>query len=262
MFNWVKNFLPGERLAVVSFEGVMMARSVAPYQRLLRFVERNRFIKGLLFQIDSPGGSASASEMLYYSLKRVREKKPVYSYSLMAASGGYMVACGAKKVFSPPTGVVGSVGVLSIKPVLKEVMEKIGVRLEVMKKGASKDMSLFHRELTDDERARFDELHEDLYSRFIEIIVEGRNLEEEKVRALATGELFSAKKSLELGLIDEITDIDSAIESLAEETGVKAENTVYLKVRKPITRRFVSAGVEAALEELYSLLVTGYYRIY
>lgn len=260
MLKGLKKYLPGERLAVLSFDGLMMARSVAPYLRLIRFVERSRFIKGLLFQVDSPGGTAAASEMLYFSLKRLGEKKPVYCYALMAASGGYMVACGSKKVFAPPTGLLGSIGVLSIKPVLKDVMEKVGIRLEVMKKGASKDMSLFHRELTDDERSRLEELHEDLYQRFIDIVVEGRGVPRERVSEMATGELFSAKKSLEYGLIDEISDMETALERLSGETGVRKENTVYLKVRKPLMKQFMASGMAAALDEFYSLLISEHYR--
>ncbi len=260
MMKWMKKYLPGERLAVLSFDGLMMARSVAPYLRLLRLIERSRFIKGLLLQVDSPGGSAAASEMLYFSLKRLAEKKTVYCYTLMAASGGYMVACGAKRIFSPHTGLLGSIGVLSVKPVLKDVMEKLGVRLEVMKKGASKDMSLFHRELTDEEKARLEELHDDLYQRFIDIIVEGRGLSRERVSEMATGELYSAKKSLVYGLIDEIADMETALERLSSETGVKKENTVYLKVRKPLMRQFMASGMAAAVDELYSLLISEYYR--
>lgn len=256
MFHWIAKRLPIGRLAIVPFTGAILSRTVEPYLRLLKAIEYSKYIKGVLFQIESPGGSASASEMLYHSLKSLNNKKPVYCYALMAASGGFLVACGARKISAPSTAVMGSIGVLSVKPVLKDFMERFGIRVEVMKKGVNKDMTLFHRESTDEEKKKMDALHEDIYQRFIDIVVEGRRLSREKVSEIATGELFTAKRSLELGLIDEISDHESFLDRLATEAGVKKEKSIILRPRKPFFQRVMGEAASIAVEEFYSLLLS------
>ncbi|GAB4418959.1 MAG: hypothetical protein OHK0032_14910 [Thermodesulfovibrionales bacterium] len=256
MFQWLTNRLPMGRLAVVPFTGAVFSRTVEPYLRLLRAIEYSRYIRGVLFQIESPGGSASSSEMLYHSLKSLNSKKPVYCYALMAASGGFMAACGARRISAPSTALMGSIGVLSVKPVLRDFMDRFGIRLEVMKKGINKDMTLFHRESTEEEKKKMDALHEDIYQRFIEIVAEGRRLSRERVSEIATGELFTAKRSLELGLIDEISDYESFLDKLAAEAGVKKERAILLRPRRPFLYRIMGESASTAIEEFYSLLIS------
>jgi len=256
MFQWLTNRLPVGRLAIVPFAGAILSRTVEPYLRLFKAIEYSRYIKGVLFQIESPGGSASSSEMLYYSIKSLDTKKPVYCYVLMAASGGFMAACGARRISAPPTALMGSIGVLSVKPVLRDFMERFGMRLEVMKKGINKDMTLFHRESTEEEKKKMDALHEDIYQRFIGIVAEGRRLSHERVSEIATGELFTARMSLELGLIDEMSDYESFLDKLAAEAGVKKERAVILRPRKPFLYRIMGESASIAIEELYSLLLS------
>jgi protease-4 len=169
--------------------------AIDEYLGLFRVLEENRRIKGVMLEMESPGGSSTASECLFHRLKRLNEKKPLYCYALMAASGGYMAAAAARKIYASSTALVGSIGVLSVKPVLREFMEKVGVNLEVMKKGAMKDMTLFHRESTEEERRSWEALHEEIYARFIDLVAGARALEREKVAAIASGELPRANSS-------------------------------------------------------------------
>jgi len=120
-----------------------------------------------------------------------------------------------------------------------------------MKKGIHKDMSFFHRESTEEERLKMDVLHEDIYQRFIEIVSEGRGMDKEKVLPLATGELFSAKKGLELGLIDRICDFEDVLDTISEETGVSKEKVVWIKPRKPILTRFMGQAAAAITDEIF-----------
>src|SRR3972149_1085671 len=181
MLRWLSSKLPMERLAVVSYSGPISRRETEDYLRLFKAIEEMKGIKGVLLEIESPGGSATASECLFDRLKRLNDKKPLYCYAHMAASGGYMAALAAKKIYAPSTAVVGSIGVISVKPVLRELMERFGVKLEVMKKGELKDMTLFHRESTQEEKKKWDNLNEAIYSRFIEMVSERRGMDKDRV---------------------------------------------------------------------------------
>jgi protease-4 len=251
MLKWMLRGLPLDRVAVVPFSGAIFKRNIDEYLSLFRALEGNRRIKGVMLEMESPGGSSTASECLFDRLKRLNEKKPLYCYALMAASGGYMAAAAARKIYAPSTALVGSIGVLSVKPVLREFMEKVGVNLEVMKKGAMKDMTLFHRESTEEERRSWEALHEEIYARFIDLVAGARALEREKVAALASGELFSARRALDLGLIDGVMDYDAAMEELYGAAGVKPGKAVTVKPRKPFFKRIVSQSATAVADELW-----------
>ena len=243
--------MPLKRLAIVPFSGAISKRIVDEYIMLFKFLEESRNIKGVMIELECPGGSATASELLFDRLRRLNDKKPLYCYTLMAASGGYMAALSGRKIFAPSTALIGSIGVLSIKPVLKDFMERLGIRLEVMKKGSMKDMSLFHRESTEEEKKRWDAINEDIYERFVEIVSERRMIDKEKVKEIATGELFAAKKAKEIGLIDGISDFDSFLEELSKETGVKKEKSIIIKPKKPLFKRMASEAAVTFYDEIW-----------
>lgn len=249
MLRWLIARIPVQRLAVVPFSGAIFGRSIDDYLRLFKALEMARNIRGVMLEMESPGGSATASEMLFDRLKRLNDRKPLYCYALMAASGGYMAALGARKIYAPSTALLGSIGVLSVKPVIKDLMERFGIRLEVMKKGAMKDMGLFHRESTEEEKRSWDALHEAVYERFMEMIAGSRRLDLDNVRGMATGELFTASRAEELGLIDGVMDFEGAMDELAMETGVKKERAVTVRPRKPILKRMMSEAAGVLTDE-------------
>ncbi len=251
MLKWFFNKMPFQRLAIVPFSGAISKRVVDEYAVIFKFLEEAKNIKGVLIEIECPGGSATASEILFERLKRLNDRKPLYCYAVMAASGGYMTATGARRIFAPSTALIGSIGVLSIKPVLKGFMEMLGIRLEVMKKGSMKDMSLFHRESTEEEKRSWDAINEDIYERFIEIVSERRRIQKEKVKEIATGELFTAKRAKEIGLIDGISDFDSFLEELSKETGVKKEKSIIIKPKKPFLKRIAYETAVTFYDELW-----------
>ena len=121
---------------MVELFGVIGGSSVrsAVYGRIFDEVRRNSGIKAVVVDIDSPGGSAIASEYMHYSLSRIAERKPVVAFiGGMGASGGYMVSCAARKVVAMPGSMVGSIGVISMRPVLQDLMERMGVSISVSK---------------------------------------------------------------------------------------------------------------------------------
>ena len=240
------------KAAVVNFSGAITAQSIAPYIALIKKIEKTNSIKGVLFTIDSPGGSAIHSELLYFAIERLKKKgKTVYGYLELAASGGYLVASSLERLYAPPSAIIGSIGVISLKPVLKEILGKIGIEYEILKKGKYKDMWSFTRHYTDEERASIDELQEDIYLRFIEIVSEGRKIPKDDVLKLATGELFSSKKSLLNKLIDEISDLDTAIEDLCKKIGTKPEKVVYMEIKKPFFQKIINRSMVGIIEDIY-----------
>lgn len=251
MFNWFRRRLPGGKIAILPYSGTIFMKPIETYINIVRMLEKSKGIKGVILRMESHGGGAAASEMFYLALKRLSKAKPVYCYTIFAASGGYMASCGASKIFAPATGIVGSIGVISLKPVLKEIMNRIGIGFEITKKGVHKDMSLFHRESTEEERLKMYALNEDIYQRFIEIVCEGRRMEKEKVLSLATGELFSAKKGFELGLIDRICDFEDVLDFMSGETKVSKERVVWIKPKRPLLGRFMGQAAGVFMDEIF-----------
>lgn len=225
---------PFPRIVLLEFSGVINASTVEPYLTIVKSLQESRRIAGIVLKINSGGGSAASTENLYLALKRLSEKKPLYCYIFeIAASGGFWLACSSQRIYAPSTAIVGSIGVISTKPMLSEIMKKMGVSLQVVKKGKHKDMHLFHRKYTHEEEEKMGELSDDIYRRFCEVVSERRKLDISQIEKLATGEIFSACKALEHGLIDGISDLESVLEEMYTTTGVKRGRIVYIRSRPP-----------------------------
>lgn len=240
------------KVAIIRFSGTITAKNIAPYLEILKKIEKVKSIKGVMLVIDSPGGSAIHSELFYLAIQKLREKgKKVYAYLEISASGGYMIACAAEKLYAPSSAIIGSIGVISMKPVLKEILEKLGIGYEVVKKGKHKDMWLFTRNYSDEERESIDELQNEIYNRFVEIVSEGRGIPAASVLNLATGELFSSKKSLANKLIDEISGFDEALEDLCKSVGANPDKAIRLGIKKPFFQRIIGASINNAVDDIF-----------
>ena len=205
-------------VAVVEIHGVIGNQIKIPaYSRIFEAVARSNRFRAMLLDIDSPGGSAAGSEVLYRGIQRVAKEKPVYAYvSGMGASGGYYLACAASRVYALPTALVGSIGVIYLRPVLEQLLSKIGVEFSVYKSGEFKDMTGFWRSPTDREAAKFQELIDEIFNNFVAVVAEGRSLDESKVREIATGEVMTGQRGIGLGLVDRIGDFKDALDAVAE----------------------------------------------
>ena len=205
-------------VAVVEVHGVIGNHvKITEFARLIDSVSSNRRLRAMLLDIDSPGGSATGSEVLFRSIQRVAEAKPVYAYIRgMAASGGYYLACAASKIYSLPTALVGSIGVIYLRPVLAHLLSKVGVDFSVYKSGEFKDMTGFWRSPTDRESAKFQELINEIFDNFVAVVASGRSMEDSAVRDLATGEVMTAQRGISVGLVDEIGDFKDTLDAVAE----------------------------------------------
>lgn len=182
------------------------------YAGLFEKVALNKKYKSVVIDIDSPGGSASASHNLYENVRILSKSKPVVAYIRgLGASGGYYVACGATRIIASRAALVGSIGVIYMRPVVQQLMDKLGVEMSVFKSGAMKDMHGFWRQPTEEESEKFRELISKSYGLFLETVCENRNISTEEVIQLSTGELFTAQYAKDTKLIDHVGNYYDAL---------------------------------------------------
>ena len=250
----------GSGVAVVEIHGIIgnQVRS-STYSRLFETVARNKSYRALLLDIDSPGGSATSSEALYRSIQRVAENKPVIAYVRgLGASGGYYLCCAASQVYALPTTLVGSIGVIYLRPVLEQLLGRMGVEFSIFKGGKYKDMTGFWRSTTPEESEKMQGLIDEIYENFVAVVAEGRSLPVETVRELATGELMTAQRATEAGLVDHIGDYTDALNAAAE-VGRTRPRAKLLQPRRSLSQKLLGrssmesgamAGVSAGLQRI------------
>ena len=252
-------------IAVIEMHGVIGTAVREPdYTRLFEQVRDNRKIGALVLDIDSPGGSATASDILYENLRQVAEKKPVVAYVRgLGASGGYYIACGANSIMASRAALVGSIGVIYLRPILQQLFGKVGVEFSVFKGGRLKDMSGFWRMPTDEEADKFQSLISQMYDLFVSVVSESRKLTDEQTRELATGELYTANQARELGLIDHTGGLDDAIAEAMRLSGARRRIRHY-RPKRPFMARLGLPGRAGgsylpALDNLAGMMAGGIY---
>lgn len=204
--------------------------------RRLRESER---VPAVVLEVDSPGGSAPASEMLFLALRRLAAEKPLVAHvGGIGASGGYLAALAADRLVVGPSALVGSVGVISARPRLSELLERVGVRVAETKAGRLKGLGAPWRDETPEEQAKERELVDAFYETFVSRVAEARRVEPERARELATGEVWLGSRAVELGLADEVGDLERAVEIAAKMAKVPPR-AVAVRVRRPVLARLV-----------------------
>ncbi|MSQ61574.1 MAG: signal peptide peptidase SppA [Dehalococcoidia bacterium] len=205
-------------IALVEISGVL-GRQMRPaeYAMLFRRLGEDAHIRAVILEIDSPGGSATASDYLYLALRRLAAKKPVVAFIRgVGASGGYFLACAAQRIIAIPSAIIGSIGVISVRPVLVALLQRVGVDVSVSKSDPYKDMGAPYRTLTAEDLEKEDALVARFFDRFAQVVAEARRMTPEEVRRRATGEVYIGVQAAELGLIDETGDFERALELAAE----------------------------------------------
>lgn len=245
------------RIAIVELFGAIQGGAkVGEYVNLIDGLKENKRVRAVILEIDSPGGSAPASEYLYGAITRLAARKPVIAFVRgIGASGAYMAACGATKIVALPSSIIGSIGVISIGPVAKDLLKRIGVDVTVSKSGEFKDMGAFYRDPTGEELKKRDDLITQFFDIFVDIVANSRRMTPDKVREYATGEIFTGKKAAEFGLIDEVGDMDTAI-ALASELGQVPPKISYARPRRPIFQKLFSRVGSSFAEEIADTLET------
>jgi protease IV len=227
-----------ELLAHVQFRGTIRERSVEPFLRLFAALRTKRRVRGVLFDISSGGGGSVPSTDLYLAVKRLNAVKPVVaSIGSIGASGAYLAALGARRIFAYPESGVGSIGVIFPHIAIRPLLEKLGIQVELIHQGRHKDAYQGLRPLTDEERSKLQAVTEQNYRSFVETVARERHKSVDDVLPLATGEFWSGQQAYGLGLVDALGDREAALEELGRMTGVSTRRVVSIAPRRPFLER-------------------------
>ena len=200
----------------------------------LRKARADNSIRAIVLRIDSPGGSAVASDIIWREIMLTRDQKPVIaSMSDVAASGGYYIAMPAHAIVAQPATLTGSIGVVMIRFVIDGTLDKLGLNLETVKSGKYADLFSPVRPFTPDERKKVGELMQATYDSFVEKAAAGRNTTPERIDAIAQGRVWTGKQAKELGLVDELGGLDKALALAKERAKIAASSEVELVVFPP-----------------------------
>jgi protease-4 len=188
----------------------------------IRLARQDTTIKAIVFRVNSPGGSALASELIWREVKLAAAEKPVVvSMGNLAASGGYYIACAADTIVASPTTITGSIGVFGTVPNTQELFEdKLGINTEVVKTNKLSDFPSINRRLTVQERDIMQNMVETVYSTFVNHVAEGRGMTYEQVDLIGQGRVWTGKNALELGLVDVLGDLNDAVAIAKEMAGL------------------------------------------
>jgi protease-4 len=190
--------------------------------------EKDKAVKAIVLRIESPGGEIEPCQEILLEIERAKGTMPiVVSMGGMAASGGYYISTQADKIVALPTTQTGSIGVISAVVNIEGLLEKLGIQIEVFEGGKYKDMYWGFRELTPEEEEVMQGMVDEYYEQFIGVVAEGRGLSEEEVRNLATGQLYSGTRAKDLGLVDELGDVDTAINWALKLAGLETAVVEY-----------------------------------
>jgi len=222
---------------------------------------RDPRVQAVVLRVDSGGGSALASDIIWKETMRVAAKKPlIVSMADVAGSGGYYIACAAERIFVDPLTITGSIGVVGMKPSLAGLYEKIDATHETFKRGQYADMWSTTRRATDDELAMAEDLMERHYDDFVAKVAQGRKLDEARVREIGQGRVYTGNQAVAIGLADQLGGLSEAIDYACERIGVERDRaTVVAFTESPsfFDLLLKSASAKLGLSRLISFGETG-----
>jgi len=219
--------------------GVLLVRGLITdsreYIEGLKSFRENSRVKAIVLRVDSPGGGVSAAQEIYREVEKTKAVKPVVaSLGSMATSGGYYISCVATKVVANPGTVTGSIGAIAVFPNFEKLFEKIGYSTVVIKSGEFKDIGNPARPMTPEEETLLRDTILEVHDQFVKDVARARGMEEASVRQIADGRILTGAKAKNLGLVDELGNLQDAIElakTLAHIEG-KPEVIYYEKKKK------------------------------
>jgi protease IV len=258
-------------IAVVPAEGAIAMEAGGPLQsggitakaisKTLRRLKKDDTIKAVVLRIDSPGGSALASDLIWHELHELQKTKPlIVSVGGMAASGGYYMACAADKIFAEPTSIVGSIGVFGGKIVFSSALEEYGVHTETFP--ASPEPGAGARAAAESPFSTWDDATREkirtgmqsVYDLFISRVADGRKLSREKVEEIAQGRIWSGKQGLDRGLVDELGGVVDAIHKARKMAGLPDDAPVTVEGDQESLLEMLLVGEDANEEQVKQAL--------
>jgi protease-4 len=251
----VGRIFPAGRVAIVRLYGPIGGGArTADLVELIRRLRESKRVPAVVLDIDSPGGSATASDDLFLALERLAAKKPlIAAIRGTGASGSYLAAMAAHRLVAQPHAIVGSIGVISAGPRLSRLLDRAGISVTENRAGRLKGMGAPWRDETDEEHAKEQAIVDAFYDAFVQRVAHGRRLSEATVRDLATGEVWLGEQAASLGLVDETGDLERAVELAAEAAGVPARGAPVRLRRSLFSRvagRFATTLAAAVADEI------------
>ena len=243
----------------------------------LRKGQEDRNVKAVLLEINSPGGSTTASDILYHEIQRFKERtgaKVVAAFMDVAASGGYYVALPADLIVAHPTAVTGSVGVIMITPKVAGLMDKLGVGMEVNKSGKEKDIGSPFRASTPEEQRILQELIDGLGSRFLSLVAKHRNLDSAALAGASSARIYGSEEALHLKLVDRIGYLSDALMDAKRLAGLgdDAKVVAYRRTKYPDDNIYNQSSawdqgaglslVDLHIREIVPVLSPGFYYLW
>lgn len=194
--------------------------------KLLEKAREDKTVKAIVLRVDSPGGAAVTSDIIWREINRTRAagKKVVASMSSVAASGGYYIAMAADKIVAHPTTITGSIGVVGMKPSLEGLYEKIGIHMETFTRGKNVGTLGTTKPLSDSGRERLQALLTAIYDEFVAKAAKSRGMDPAKLRELATGRVWTGRAAKDLGLVDELGGLKEAYDLAVDLAGLKGKD--------------------------------------
>jgi protease-4 len=203
--------------------------------KAIRQARDDASVKAIVLRIDSPGGSALASDLMWHELETLEGKKPfIVSMGDTAASGGYYIAMGADRIFAEPGTLTGSIGVVGGKIALEKFYKKIGITTSVVQRGKNSGVISLTKPWNETEQAAMQKLLNDIYFQFTKKAADGRKMEYEKLEKMAQGRVYTGAQALKLGLVDELGTLDDAIAYAKKAAGLDPDSKLErLDLPKP-----------------------------
>jgi len=218
----------GDRIALIHIEG-LITDSKETVDELKEYV-KNPAVKAIVLRIESPGGAVAPAQEIYEEVRKaVAKKKVLVSMGSVAASGGYYIASPATKIIANPGTLTGSIGVIMEIPNIEGLMNKLGIKTEVVKSGRHKDIASIFRGIGKGEREILQGVLDNIHEQFIQAVAEGRKMLPDDVRKIADGRVFTGEQALKVGLIDELGNLEDTVQAAAKLVGIKGEPVIVSK---------------------------------
>lgn len=244
------------QVALVRVEDVIIDAEECVRQ-LKKFAKRSS-VKAIVLRVNSPGGGVVPSHEIYQQVAKIVDEDSipvVVSMGSVAASGGYYISCGASKIMANPGTITGSIGVISQFMNVQDLLTKLGISTTTIKSGEFKDIGSPTRKMTDAEQETLQRTIDDVYGQFVDIVVKGRHMSEDSVRALADGRIYSGNQALQLGLVDTLGTLHDAVMLAATLGGIDGEpKIVEERERESLFDQIMGTETKKSLGDLSARL--------
>ena len=240
----------GDKIAIVEIKGVI-TQSSGIIEKIDEYQE-DEGVKAIILRIDSPGGGVGPAQEIHREILKVRSKKKVItSMGSVAASGGYYIACASDLIIANPGTITGSIGVLMEFTNIEELFKKIGIKGVVLKSGEHKDIGSPFREMTPEDKKIMQEVIDNVHQQFVQAVAKGRKMDQAKVMQIADGRILTGEQAKQIGLVDQIGNLQDAIEIVAKMVGIEGKPYIlYPKRRFSLWELLVRETTSAILDTL------------